>query len=231
MITWQWIIFTSYSTPEKQSYPALRALSVTTWRTPRGSTLRGSFVSGSRKKTRKKGTLFSQGIRRKDDKSMTAVTSRYPFALLDIRSSFEYTVSWISHPLHISLECRQKGKKKVKFYKITLQNPNPSDFAALKNFSLDWERNQPFILLESWDFHHEFTTKDTVHFQAYLALHFGSYIPIPYHQCLKIVSGLVQCQLEDLYLLHTSNLDLDVICELSSYVLVWLWGGGCRHYS
>jgi len=32
---------------------------------------------------------------------------------------------------------KMSAEKESKIYKITLQNPKPSDFAALKNFSFD----------------------------------------------------------------------------------------------
>lgn len=62
-----------------------------------------------------------------------------------------------------------RGKKQLSFYKITLQNPNPSDFAALKNFSFDWSIQWlsaiQVIITEKLRIHHEFATKNTVHFQ------------------------------------------------------------------
>ena len=39
---------------------------------------------------RKKGTLFSQGMRRYVDKSIDAMRSRYPLALFEMSNSFEY---------------------------------------------------------------------------------------------------------------------------------------------
>lgn len=71
---------------------------------------------------------------------MVAIRSRYPLALLDIKSSLEYTVSCMSHPLrdgHDKLSPRACHKKRA--YKTTLQKPNPSGLAALMNFSLLWK--------------------------------------------------------------------------------------------
>lgn len=90
---------TSNSTPAKHSHPRCSAFSMTLFRTPRGQTLIGAFVSGSKNETKKNGILLSKGIMRNVDRSMLAVRSRYPLAELEIRSSFEYTVSCMSQPL------------------------------------------------------------------------------------------------------------------------------------
>ncbi len=55
---------TSYSTPAKHSKPSDATRSVVILKIPLGSTTSGSFVSGSKKDTKKKGTLSSQGMRR-----------------------------------------------------------------------------------------------------------------------------------------------------------------------
>jgi hypothetical protein len=55
---------TSYSTPDMHSQPLLLASDTAFRRVPLGHTDMGVFVTGSRNETKKKGTLFSQGIRR-----------------------------------------------------------------------------------------------------------------------------------------------------------------------
>jgi hypothetical protein len=67
---------TSYSTPAKQSLLLAFAISVAFFKTPRGSTHNGAFVSGSKNETKKKGTLFSQGTRLYDERSIVARMSR-----------------------------------------------------------------------------------------------------------------------------------------------------------
>lgn len=66
---------TSYSTPEMHCQPLLSATDTAFRRVPLGHTDIGSFVSGSRYETKKKGTLFSQGIRRYVDRSTFASRS------------------------------------------------------------------------------------------------------------------------------------------------------------
>ena len=114
-------------------------------------------------------------------------------------------------------------KKELKFYKITLQNPNPSDsdFAADKNFSFDWSIQflSAIIITEKLRIHHKFSTKNAVHFQECSALHISalSYL-MAYHQYLNIqvFRDLIS---QKKFLLRTSNLYLDIIFQLQLDVL------------
>ena len=67
---------TSYSQPAIGVHPRTPAFFATSDTTPRGHTDKGLRVSGSKKDTRKKGTLFSQGILRYVARSISAITSR-----------------------------------------------------------------------------------------------------------------------------------------------------------
>src|SRR5258708_31106796 len=90
---------TSNSIPAIHCHPLCSAFPTSFLSTPRGQTLIGSLVSGSKNETRKNGTLFSQGILRNVDRSMVAMRSRYPLPEFEMSNSLEYTASCKSQPL------------------------------------------------------------------------------------------------------------------------------------
>ena len=104
--------------PAMAPYPRAFSFSNCVFNKPRGHAETGSLVSGSWKLTKKKGTLFSQGIRRKVLRSGTAMISWYPFSLLLILSSRMYVLSCMSQP------------------KMTEQKPKPLE-AMERNFFLE----------------------------------------------------------------------------------------------
>ena len=67
---------------------------------------------------------------------MFAMRSRYPLAEFEMRSSLEYTVSCKSQPLMLLVNTASVMRKAT--YKMTLQNPKPSEETALRNFSFDF---------------------------------------------------------------------------------------------
>ena len=68
-----------------------------------------------------------------------------------------------------------RSAEEDKIYKITLQNPKPSDFAALKNFSVDWESRvhifQCRYPLKSWAITINLPRRTPSTFHAHLALY------------------------------------------------------------
>lgn len=67
---------TSYSHPAIGVHPKASDFFATSDTAPRGHTVKGLRVSGSKNDTRKKGTLSSQGILRYVERSISAITSR-----------------------------------------------------------------------------------------------------------------------------------------------------------
>ena len=67
---------------------------------------------------------------------MVAMRSRYPLPEFEMSNSLEYTASCKSQPLIFLVNVPLLTWKKT--YKITLQNPKPSNETALKNLSFDY---------------------------------------------------------------------------------------------
>lgn len=86
------------SPPANAINPGRSNRSTTVFSSPRGQALMGALVSGSRNRSRKKGTLSSHGIRRKLLQSGTAIKSRYPLSLLLTVNSLKYGWSCMSQP-------------------------------------------------------------------------------------------------------------------------------------
>jgi len=144
-------------------------MSTTFFKTLRGSIKRGFFVSGSKNDTRKNGTFFSHGIRLNVDRSIFAIRSRYPFSLFDIKSSREYTVSWMSQPLYSDCvsyrdiggarDVLTKRRCRIRIHPISQRSRiSPSTFF--------WKQGSMDSASKRREAYHEFTAQYTIDYNT-----------------------------------------------------------------